>query len=152
MNKYDLVVFTVLINSVFLITMMTLSPFDFHIETTVRGLDYRFFLIGLGESSWLDVRNNLILFFPFGFSIAWLQQLGWLPRMSGFAGMLFLSLLFSYTIELLQLFVPVRFPSLIDIFSNIAGAAVGYLALRLVVNSCKESAASFLTVDKVETS
>ena len=141
MNKNDIIAFTVFLNSIIIIAVMTLYPFNFHIEKILGTADYRVFLIGIGKSSWSDVRNNLILFFPFGFSIAWLQQFGWLRSMSQLTLILSLCLLFSSSIEMLQHLIPGRCPSLIDVFANTAGGGAGYVCLHLVVDSCKDPTA-----------
>ena len=80
-----------------------------------------------GARGWSDALANLILFVPLGATLLANGRIG--PRAVGLAGLL------SAGIELVQIFIPGRDPSLGDVCFNTLGAAVGQvtaaLALRL---------------------
>jgi len=70
--------------------------------------------------------GNAILFMPFGF----LAPLRW-HRLDSVARILVVSAAFSVVIELLQLVLPSgRQTSVTDVIMNVAGAALGYVAMR----------------------
>jgi len=75
-----------------------------------------------GELSSSDLFRNLILFMPLG---AVLARIGW-----GAGRCVALAALFSLCIEILQLWIPGRFVSPLDLFANSLGAALGHAVLR----------------------
>ena len=81
------------------------------------------FELGVGRRWLADAILNLCLFIPLGFA------LGWNSRSPAKA--VCLGLLLSITVEMAQMWIPGRDPSLTDIIFNTAGTAVGALiALR----------------------
>ena len=86
-------------------------------------------LEGLGEPPWMprllysaDVLRNLVLFLPLGAALASLGVSA--PRC------LALALLLSGSIETLQLWIPGRYPSLLDLVVNALGAVMGHALCR----------------------
>lgn len=80
-----------------------------------------------------DVPLNLLIFVPFSFGLAGLlYQSGrsW-PRVTGLTLLVVLAL--SLAIELLQVFIPERVPSLTDVATNGLSAILGVLLYRLAV-------------------
>ena len=119
-------------SSLFLILAVTLYPYSFSFHAVSGELiDYSFFL-GWGRSDDLDVFVNTLLFLPWGFSLA-----NTLARTKQSAGVGALATVFalcaglSYTIEILQVFLTHRFPSLVDVIANSSGGIAGYLCFRL---------------------
>jgi hypothetical protein len=109
------------------ILALTLSWPDLHRvpsgEFNVGGL-----LVHWGKSGTFDVFNNILLFIPFGFGLAnWLRWRWGLKDLKLGIAVLTVSFLLSYAIELSQVFMPQRFSSLHDVFSNTLGAIIGYL-------------------------
>lgn len=118
--------------SLFLILAVALYPYAFPFPVTTGELtDYSLFL-GWGRSNDLDVLVNVLLFLPLGFSLtstfagtkrrAWL---GILTTVCAFSAGL------SYMLEVLQIFIPHRFPSLVDVFANSSGGGAGFLCFHL---------------------
>jgi len=95
--------------------IITLAPFRFALRP-VHGLTEIW--------NWTDVVMNVVMFVPFGFVYQLTRPRGappdW-PRVVVLGGLL------SAGIEIAQLFAPDRYPSLIDLVTNTAGAALGAL-------------------------
>ncbi|MBC7788377.1 MAG: VanZ family protein [Anaerolineae bacterium] len=77
------------------------------------------FELGVGRHWLADAILNLCMFVPLGLALAWNSRS---PAKAVFCG-----LLLSTTVELAQMWIPGRDPSLSDIFSNTAGTTVGAL-------------------------
>lgn len=77
------------------------------------------FELGVGRHWLADAILNLCMFVPLGLVLAWNSRS---PAKAVFCG-----LLLSTTVELAQMWIPGRDPSLSDIFSNTAGTTVGAL-------------------------
>jgi glycopeptide antibiotics resistance protein len=112
-----------------LVMVLTLFPFDFaphgiHLPSTIRSF--------LSASSTLpDVAGNVGLLIPFGVGMAaWTRQRGrGLVVAVGLAWVASTAL--SLTVEILQLWLPSRYSSAIDIFTNSTGGLLGGLGYVL---------------------
>lgn len=97
------------------------------VATTVPGGDtvpgFRLCLL-CGERATADFILNALLFMPLGLVQAWRGGRFWTTALFGF--------LLSLTIEVSQVWIPGRFPSLDDLLSNTLGAALGFLAWRAI--------------------
>jgi VanZ family protein len=93
-----------------------------------------------GVRGWSDALANLILFVPLGAALLANGRTG--PRAVGLAGLL------SAGIEVAQIFIPGRDPSLGDVCFNTLGAAVGQVtaALALKLAACSGRAAARLSL------
>jgi len=114
-----------------LILYKTLFPFNFLFEETFSGSDKLFFIFGWGKSDPWDFLLNVLLFLPLGFGLT-----SYLMQKKSAVGLLVLGVILlvsfglSYSIEILQVFQPSRFPALSDIFSNCVGGLLGYFFYR----------------------
>lgn len=90
-----------------IILLLTLNPFYFAFPMHVS---FHW------ESSWGNLISNILLFLPIGF----LYRLTTKRR-----GALLLGTGMSLTIEIIQIFIPARTPSIIDILANTFGAGLG---------------------------
>lgn len=115
-----------IIVSLLFILYATLSPFDF--ATRVGpGFDFRLFK----PDSIGDLLRNIILFLPFGFGFCCLKF-----RRNGQVKALLISVLvvsfgLSLTVEIIQLFLPVRTSMVTDILANTIGGLLGFLCFSL---------------------
>ena len=110
------------------IFFLTLYPFEFSLHTKLPLGASPFFLGKAGKSDGpLDIVLNVLLFMPFGFALgAQLRSRG----MSWLAALLYIwsvGALVSYGIEFLQIYIPARDSGWEDVFTNSAGAAIGFL-------------------------
>ena len=135
------------------ILFLTLYPFrfDFHVASPA-GTSPLFLGKSLKPAGFLDAFLNVLLFVPFGFGLA--EKLR--ERGKSFAFTLGLALaagaFFSYSIELMQYYIPQRDSSWEDVFTNGSGSVVGcvtYLILGSLllrgISRCESWLESLLT-------
>lgn len=119
--------------SLSIIMVFTFHPYDFRFKETYSNLGYNFLLLGWGKSDILDVLENIILFLPFGFGLTgYITQTMKLGGVTSLIMIILASFGVSYAIEVLQVFQPLRFSSLIDTLSNGAGGILGFLCFLLL--------------------
>ncbi len=147
----------IFIFSLLLILVVTLFPYDFAFRENASKINYRFL-----ASEFFKLRNlydlitNVLLFFPFGFAFSCLMQRKRFAGIKTLSFTLLTSFCLSFIIEILQLFVPSRSSSLVDIGASILGAFIGFLGFRLggdkifgaTLNIVKSSK-SFLSIKKL---
>jgi hypothetical protein len=113
-----------LFSAVFLILYVTLFPFDF---VPPKGMTLSGFFEGFDTRFHpRDFPGNILLFFPFGFALAMILCAWGLRAKTAFAVTLAAGLLFSLSVEILQMFL-LRFSSFVDVFANSTGALLGGL-------------------------
>ncbi len=116
-----------------LILASTLFPYDFCFKETNSSLLYNVLSLGWGKSTVYDVIINFAMFLPLGFVLGYyLVQVRRLKGLKSLATTVLVSFGLSYIIEVLQIFLPSRFPSLNDVFSNSAGGVAGFLCFILL--------------------
>ena len=114
----------ILISNLILISIVTLFPFNFSLieEISIVEIWQRF----NNPTYPLDLIINVVLFIPFGFSCSlWMHERGirWKTiLLATFASSVF----FSLTIEVLQVFLPLRSSTKSDLVTNILGGMIGY--------------------------
>ena len=122
----------ILIVAIIGIVYFTLFPFRFNFRTTAPGYTSPFLLGPSQKNSInLDFFLNVLLFIPFGIGLgAQLRKRG-VKRLTGFILALTGGILVSYTIEFLQIYVPMRSSGWDDVFSNSLGSVVGFCVFEL---------------------
>lgn len=117
----------ILLGLVFII-VSTLYPFKFS-WTGISALSeiLRNFRI---PSSFRDIQANILLFMPLGFGLACAIAKRHYPFFTKLLAVFLLCGALSLGVELLQVFLPGRDPSPIDVFSNASGGAVGFLCFH----------------------
>ncbi len=75
----------------------------------------------------MDFLENIILFLPVGFSLTYYFQRTRWNKYTFIFLIALVSFLLSYAIEVLQIFIPSRLSSLVDVLSNNVGALFGFL-------------------------
>jgi glycopeptide antibiotics resistance protein len=114
----------ILIAAVVGIFFLTLYPFQFSLVR--RGLP--FLLNGWGKGSGaVDVFLNVLLFIPFGFGLAESLRERGRSRAAALGLALVAGAALSYTVELLQFFIPMRDSGWGDVVTNSTGSALGSL-------------------------
>ncbi len=117
---------TLLCFAILTILLATLLPFSFQPydpSQTVRHFETRF---SMGGWDWLGLPANVILFLPFGFGV-WMGLRDRYRHLVRLAAVGVLGSGLSAVCELLQLFLPGRLTSLLDLVANTAGAVLGAL-------------------------
>jgi hypothetical protein len=116
------------------VLLVTLFPYGFFSEPVAIHPDAgelggQMFILRLGEPfRALDVPANVALFIPFGFAMGGLLGLGRGAQGREFAILLAAGASLSLAVELLQLGLPSRDPSFLDVASNTLGTFLGGLA------------------------
>jgi len=114
---------------VFVTLLITLFPFEFF--TPAHPVSIKSFLQVQPDSQkpiLLDAILNVILFIPFGYLAG--QFLHHLKIGKQIVITILLAFAFSLVIEFLQLWLPNRFSTILDMFTNTAGAFLGLLLFR----------------------
>lgn len=118
----------ILIATVVGISFLTLYPFRFSLARHQPP----FLLAGWGKDAGaLDVFLNILLFVPYGFGLAeTLRERG--KSRAAALGITFLAgALFSYSVELLQFYIPMRDSGWGDVVTNSTGSVLGSLVYEL---------------------
>lgn len=114
--------------SVLLVILATLIPFNFSIHfPSIKEVLKEFIK---PSTTFYDFTANILLFVPFGVGLASHFRRYEQVRLDKFKIAVALSLGLSLTVEILQVFLPTRDPSLVDIFTNTIGGALGYWAFQ----------------------
>ncbi|NEQ84690.1 MAG: VanZ family protein [Moorea sp. SIO2I5] len=111
--------------SVILVLIFTLFPFDFSVND---GFSIQTIVNSFHHSSNLnDWLNNILLFLPFGFGLTCLMQRTKLGSLGVIVTVLIASAGLSLTVEVLQVFLPARSPTVADIWANSLGGLLGFV-------------------------
>ncbi len=125
---------TLFILTIFLIAYGSLFPFDFQ-ATSLHITIHDLILLESGRdfTGLGDLLANIALFIPYGFIGFLLANRSHQKHHKIFA-VIALGLLSSYTLQVLQLYLPSRYAAWNDIFANFMGIIVGMLAASLPWN------------------
>jgi glycopeptide antibiotics resistance protein len=127
---------TIVIISFAYILYKTLYPFQFAFKETFSTLEFNFFLLSVTRFLAEDTLLNVLLFIPLGFSLtSYLIKKERASRLPTFYVVLIVSAGLSYAIEMLQIFQPLRVPTLNDFYANSGGGMIGYLFARWIQQS-----------------
>jgi glycopeptide antibiotics resistance protein len=117
------------ISSLVCILVATLFPFNFSFE---EGISLNLIFNSFYHPSNLGDRlRNILLFIPFGFGVACLISGKKLGGLLGFAIVLLTSIGLSLTVEILQIFLPMRSSSIADLVTNTIGGNIGFFCAYL---------------------
>lgn len=108
------------------VALVVLSPISYStiVHAITHWLDATLHVGGFG-SGWVEFLANVVMFLPLGFLLALLFRRPWHGVM--------LALGLSIVVELAQIVIPSRQPSLRDILANALGAALGAFPAWLLV-------------------
>jgi glycopeptide antibiotics resistance protein len=111
--------------SLLLIIVATLFPFNFSFQ---KGVSIGLVVNSFHHPSDLGDRiRNVLLFVPFGFSITCLLRA---KGISGLVTVLTFSAILSLSVEILQVFLPLRSPTIFDIITNSIGGCLGFVCFH----------------------
>ena len=135
------------------ILFLTLYPFRFEFYLGVPGGTSPLLLgRSLKSSGFFDAFLNVLLFVPFGFGFAEKLRERGKSRVFTLVLALAAGALFSYCIELLQIYIPQRDSGWEDVFTNSSGSLVGFLLYELLgrvvlrcLSRCEDFLAALLT-------
>jgi glycopeptide antibiotics resistance protein len=122
----------IIIFSILLVLFSTLFPFDFSFK---NDFSIKYIAESFKNASDLsDQIGNVLLFLPLGFGLG-----GLLPRKLGVAVKVTIVLIasagLSFTVEVLQAFLPLRASTISDIITNTTGGGLGFLCFHLWRNT-----------------
>lgn len=117
----------ILILSLLGIAFLTLFPFRLNFAPTLIFHRYPFLLeTSVKRTSFLDFFLNVLLFVPFGFGLTARMRrrvrTGWIPALVALA----VGAGVSYTVEVLQFYIPARDSGWEDVISNSSGSVAGF--------------------------
>jgi len=121
----------ILLISLLGIACLTLFPFEFH-AAPIYTLARSPFLLGMSvkPTKSLDFFLNVLLFIPFGFGLSAKVRERAGNRWASFFMALAVGAGVSYTVEFLQLYIPMRDSGWDDVFSNSLGSLAGFLLFQ----------------------
>ena len=115
------------------ILFLTLFPFRFDFQSRLLGNSSPFFLgSGMKTSGFSDAFLNVLLFIPLGFGLAEKLRERRMSRTATFFSVWATGAMFSYAIEIAQIYIPMRDSGWEDVITNSTGAIVGFLLYELV--------------------
>lgn len=118
-----------IVGAVFVL-LATLFPLDFSFGQPVQKFEWDITRHSMAAKAY-DISTNIILFIPLGLGVAARVLRGGFRRRNIAAIVAtIIGLALSLTVELLQLYLPERDPSLIDLITNTTGALIGGLLVR----------------------
>lgn len=111
----------------FVLIYGTLLPFNFKIPVNFNLFNILSFLSTSIKISKSDFVFNILIFIPFGylFSMVNKDKIGNQTRL--FLALVFINILFSFLLELSQVFLPTRSAAVSDIIAQIVGGIIGYI-------------------------
>lgn len=114
------------------IAYLTLFPFHFDFAPSLIFHRYPFLLdTSVKRPHFLDFFLNVLLFVPFGFGISAYARKRGVHLWTSFLLALVLGAAVSYTVELLQFYIPARDSGWQDVISNSIGSLVGFLLFAI---------------------
>jgi glycopeptide antibiotics resistance protein len=123
----------ILLLSIVGVLFLTLFPFRISLHPHNLPKSSPFFLGGgFKPTSTLDFVLNVLLFVPFGFGISSKFRQRNCPWPLTFFSTALVGAVFSYLIELAQLYIPLRDSGWEDVFSNATGAMLGVVAFAAI--------------------
>lgn len=114
-----------------LIPFLTLFPFIFYFPDNFS-VEYIHQNFQQNESYLEDFLVNIIFFMPFGFSLTYLLPRQKLSPIGTLIVVILASFSLSFTVEVLQAFIPARASTLTDILTNSLGGIFGYFSFYLL--------------------
>lgn len=134
---------TLTLFSTVLIFVITLLPFNFYVPENIT---FEYIINQFGKySQFSDILANLLLFLPFGLGWAALMEKNRLRRTEAIIIIFILSFILSSTVEFLQVFLPFRAPTSVDIITNTISGVLGGVCFHLARLTLAHTSPSILS-------
>ncbi|NES65824.1 MAG: VanZ family protein, partial [Okeania sp. SIO2D1] len=119
--------------SLLVIILLTLFPYDFFIQETFSQFSYNFLSKRTERPDNLkDLILNILLFIPFAFGCAaFFTKILKFKVVTVAKLVVTVSFALSFLIEILQIFIPTRNPTYVDILMNTLGGVTGFLVFYI---------------------
>jgi VanZ family protein len=118
--------------SAILVILLTLFPYDFFFAEVLNQLSYSYMRSRIVRPDDLgDVIANIFLFMPFGFGVGCLTSKMKLTHKKAALAALIFSFALTFSVEFLQIFLPTRNPSHVDLITNTLGGIIGFYGFQL---------------------
>jgi hypothetical protein len=139
------------------ILFLTLFPFRFDFQSRLPGNSSPFLLgSGIKTSGFFDAFLNVLLFVPFGFGLAEKLRERKLSRLATLLVVWVAGAVFSYAIELTQIYIPMRDSGWEDVLTNSTGAVVGSFLFEILggftialLSRAESACRSWLTIKRI---
>jgi VanZ family protein len=132
---------------VIFVIVPTLFPYDFFFSEIFSQLSYDYLLSRVARPDDIyDIIANVFLFIPFGFGIGCLTGKHKLSVKIALVVASFASFGLTFFVEFLQIFLPTRNPSYVDLTTNTTGGLVGFFCFQLFGIQLLKVANIFLSV------
>jgi VanZ family protein len=113
------------------VILLTLFPYDFFFAEVLSQLSYSYLRSRIVRPDDLgDVIANVFLFVPFGFGVGCLTSKMKLTQKNAATCAIFSSFGLTFSVEFLQIFLPTRNPSQVDIITNTLGGIIGFYGFQ----------------------
>lgn len=114
-----------------LVIVLTLFPYDFFVAEVLSQLSYNYMRSRMIRPNDIgDVIANIFLFMPFGFGIGCLASKTKLTQKNAAIAAIIASFGLTFAVEFLQIFLPTRNPSHVDLITNTLGGIIGFYGFQ----------------------
>jgi len=122
----------IVVVSVLVILAATLFPYDFYLGEMSWTLSDRLQQVGIVKTVnfLVNILGNILLFVPLGFGLTCLAQQRRLAGKTIPMVVVATGCFISLGVESLQIFLPTRFPSVLDVVTNSTGTFIGLVVFR----------------------
>jgi VanZ family protein len=135
---------------VIFVLMLTLFPYDFFFAEVIDELNYNYLLSRVERPNNLDdIIANVFLFMPFGFGVGCLTRQFKLTGKIALLVVAVASFGLTFSVEFLQIFLPTRNPSYVDLTTNTIGGVIGFFCFQFFGIQFLKILTAVLSVEKL---
>lgn len=132
------------------VLMLTLFPYDFFFREVMDEFNYNYLLSRVERPNDLDdIIANVFLFMPFGFGVGCLTRQLKLTKKIALLVVAVASFGLTFSVEFLQIFLPTRNPSYVDLSTNTIGGVIGFFCFQFFGIQFLKIVTAVLSVEKL---